>query len=247
MKLSLPIKLKALLHRNATDFREVNIPENGANQFFENRESEVIIEGERTHMMTDRAEKEEYENRVSLNDAANNSPRKNHVLKLNNSIDENQHSLLNAVADNITEIIPPPIPFSDQGLKMNVEVVEPRFIKSLSSNKEKQVVKRPEMKTISTGSFAKTTGSRKGQRGSSERSKSFSEWKSNAFRHTQFKRIELEKVKRIELEPFQKTLVQVSPGKPNNCFKTLNVVLLLLISNLLTFSTANFFHLLLNS
>lgn len=138
---------------------------------------------------------------------------KNRLFNLSNTSEENTYSVRNTekVPANVTEIIPPPTPFSDQELKINIEVVEPCSIKSLASHEEKKLLNQADFNVVATGSNAKVN--RKSQRRPVERSKSFSEIKKHAAERREFKRIELEKVKRIELEPLQLTVAQVEPGR----------------------------------
>ena len=139
---------------------------------------------------------------------------KNRFFNLSSTSEENTHSTRNTeiVPGNVTEIIPPPTPFSDQDLKVNIEVVEPRNIKSLASHEERELPNQLGSNVVAAGSNAKARAARKGQRRPVERSKSFSEVRKHAYERREFKRIELEKIKRIELEPLQHTLAQVEPG-----------------------------------
>ena len=143
------------------------------------------------------------------------TPRKNGLLRLNSTKDDNLEPEHNTetVADNNTEIIPPPTPFSDHELKMNIEVVEPCNIKSLTSGQDRQLISRADFKVVTTGSNSKAKNSRRHQRRPAERSKSFSEVKTLSVGCKEFKRIELERVQRIELEPLQTALTQVERGR----------------------------------
>ena len=134
------------------------------------------------------------------------------MLKLKDISVDGTHSDLDTenIVDNVTEIIPPPTPFSDQGVAINIEVVEPRTIMSLPCRMEKQSSAGLERKVVKAEGCWRKTASCEGHRRMTKERTHSGEAKRLEKR---FRRIELEKVKRIELEPLEKNLSQVAPGE----------------------------------
>ena len=79
----------------------------------------------------------------------NSSHRKKRVLRLNQTKSEEAKTLdcRQAVNENFTEIIPPPTPFKDRDLKVNIELVQTR--KAPSCQKEAKLISKLERKTVS--------------------------------------------------------------------------------------------------
>eukprot|EP00795_Rhopilema_esculentum_P017357 gene17357-8945_t len=79
----------------------------------------------------------------------NSSHRKKGILRLNQTKSEEAKALdsSQAVNENFTEIIPPPTPFKDRDLKVNIELVQTR--KAPSCQKEAKLVSKLERKTVS--------------------------------------------------------------------------------------------------
>jgi len=230
-----PFKLQTLFSQNIPSLKQVFIPENVDNERLEwgikesdvetfvdhesdsrdTRSFDIVAKSETNgskENLSRMVENKDSKNRPDdIDTAVSKTPRKNRLLRLNSTKDDNVESeyTVETVADNITEIIPPPTPFSDHELKMNIEVVEPCNIKPLVSGQDRQLINGADFKVVTTGSNSKTKNSRKHQRRPAERSKSFSEAKTLSVGGKEFRRIELERVQRIELEPFQTTLAQV--------------------------------------
>lgn len=169
-----------------------------------------------TLMKTDH--KYDTENQICINDrsirenVARKTVRNKRILKLISASNESSCSVssTDAINDKVTEIIPPPTPFSDQGVRMKIEVIEPRTIMSLSSHIEKKSLTKPMPALIATDPTKNGSNRRSNRRRATERSQSCKGLKSSA---KQFKGIELEKVRRIELEHFEKSLIQATTGK----------------------------------
>ena len=240
MNSSLPLKLKALFAQNIAYLKHADIFENTGGILSDcsgsdiketvreistdcesgSRERTVLgvvanLDNKMGESLNDGTEDKENKNGPCFSDTVvNRAPRKDLVLKLNGNDKENSHSLQNSdiISENVTEIIPPPTPFSDQDLRMNIELVEPCTIRSLTYSEERQQIRRPSFNVVATDNNAKSKDSRRHQRRPAQRSKSFSEMKKYVNGCKEFKKIELEKVKRIELEPLQHTLAQVDPG-----------------------------------
>ena len=139
---------------------------------------------------------------------------KTRILKLNQSGNNAKIKAENReLVEGLTEVIPPPTPFRDQGLTMNIELLGPKEARTIHN--EKRTVVNSERKEVADEQSkrnTKTKTNRKHHGKISERSKSLSDLKVHSSKAKDFKKLEVEKVRKIELEPFRNPAVQVAPG-----------------------------------